>query len=84
MQSSLCKHFNILFSYCHDFAIKIEPLHKKTNKVLGQKQRCRSAPLFSLLGYYNPSSTKIQNFKPLAIFCDCTAWFVSDLDGNPN
>ena len=25
----------------------------------------------------------IQNFKPLAIFCSCTAWFVSDLVGNP-
>ena len=23
------------------------------------------------------------NFKPLAIFCDCTARFVSDLGGNP-
>ena len=26
---------------------------------------------------------KIQNFQPLAIFCNCTAWFVSDLVGNP-
>ena len=25
----------------------------------------------------------IQNFKPLAIFCECTARFVSDLVGNP-
>ena len=23
------------------------------------------------------------NFKPLAIFCSCTAWFVSDLVENP-
>ena len=23
------------------------------------------------------------HFKPLAIFCDCTVWFVSDLVGNP-
>ena len=29
-------------------------------------------PLFSL-----------HNFKPLAILCDCTARFVSDLVGNP-
>ena len=28
-------------------------------------------------------STIIRNFKPLAIFCGCTAWFVSDLVGNP-
>ena len=26
----------------------------------------------------------IQSFKLLAKFCDCTAWFVSDLVGNPN
>ena len=25
-----------------------------------------------------------QNFKPLAIFCSCTAWFVSDQVGNQN
>ena len=24
-----------------------------------------------------------SNFKPLAIFCDCTVWFVSDFVGNP-
>ena len=24
-----------------------------------------------------------RNFKPQAIFCGCTAWFVSDLVGNP-
>ena len=26
---------------------------------------------------------KIRNFKPPAIFCGCTAWFMSDLVGNP-
>ena len=26
----------------------------------------------------------MQNFKILAFFCDCTAWFVSDLVRNPN
>ena len=26
---------------------------------------------------------KIRNFKPLAIFCGCTARFMSDLVGNP-
>ena len=26
---------------------------------------------------------KIWNFKPPAIFCGCTAWFMSDLVGNP-
>ena len=30
-----------------------------------------------------PLLPKTQNFKPLAIFCDCTAQFVSDLVGNP-
>ena len=44
---------------------------------------CGSAsPLFSLHGYYNFSS-KIQNFKLLSCFCDCTSLFVSDLVGNP-
>ena len=26
---------------------------------------------------YDPSTSQIQNFKPLAIFCGCTAGFVS-------
>ena len=25
----------------------------------------------------------VRNFKPLAILCGCTAWFVWDLVGNP-
>ena len=29
------------------------------------------------------SSSKIRNFKLLAIVCGCTDWFVSDLVGNP-
>ena len=31
----------------------------------------------------NTLTYEIRNFKPLAIFCCCTAWFVSDLVGNP-
>ena len=66
---------------------------RKTNNMHMRKQRRRpalrlprswSAPLFSLLRYYNPSSSFIRNFKILAIFCDCTGWFVLDLVGNPN
>ena len=30
-----------------------------------------------------PLLSKSINFKLLAIFCGCTAWFVSDLVGNP-
>ena len=29
------------------------------------------------------STTLIRKFTPLAIFYDCTVWFVSDLVGNP-
>ena len=31
----------------------------------------------------NPLLSKSEIFKPLAIFCDCTVKFVSDLVGNP-
>ena len=31
-----------------------------------------------------PLLSKSENFKPLAIFCSCTAWFVSDQVGNQN
>ena len=30
-----------------------------------------------------PATSKIRNFKPLDIFCDCRARFVSNLVGNP-
>ena len=33
---------------------------------------------------YNSSTFSIRNYKPLAIFCCCTAWFVSDQVGNQN
>ena len=36
---------------------------------------------FSLQGQYNSCTFEVQNFKLLACFCDCTAWFVSDLVG---
>ena len=35
------------------------------------------------LGFQYIDSTIFGNLKPLATFCGCTAWFVSDLDGNP-
>ena len=34
------------------------------------------------LCFHQTNSTIPQNFKPIAIFCDCAAWFVSDLVGN--
>ena len=33
--------------------------------------------------YIDLSTYYIQNFKPLAILCGCTTWYVSDLVGNP-
>ena len=56
-----------------------ESRHEKTNIM-----HIRSAPLFSLHGEYNSSSLCIRNFRPLAISCICTAWFVSDQVGNQN
>ena len=43
-----------------------EPPHEKANN------------LFRLLGKSN-SSSSFRNFKLLAVFCGCTAWFVLDL-----
>ena len=40
-----------------------------------EKQRRRSAAQLP--------AAKIRNFKPVTIFCGCTARFVSDLIGNP-
>ena len=47
---------------------------------------CTADQLLSFLlhGLYNSSSTYTQNFKLLALFCDCTDHFVSDLIGNIN
>ena len=32
---------------------------------------------------FNPSTSEIRDVKPLAIFCGCTSWFMSDLVGTP-
>ena len=66
-----------------------EPSHEKTNNFHMRKQNRRSAvqlqrPCFRHTVMYNSSSTYIQSFRLLALFCNCTAWFVSDLVGNPN
>ena len=64
-----------------------EPSHEKTafciceNKGAYQLHGHGAADqslYFSLHRQYNISSFYIRNFKPLAIFCGCTAWFVSD------
>ena len=39
-------------------------------------------PLLLISKVYISSSTYIQSFKLLALFCDYTAWFVLDLVGN--
>ena len=63
---------------------KSEPHHKKTSFLHMQKQRCRSCNYTTDQGlcFRCIDSTiplpKNRNFKPLAIFCGCTAWFVSD------
>ena len=41
--------------------------------------RCNRAADQCLCFRYVYSTSKIQNFKPLAIFCGCTARFVSNL-----
>ena len=55
-----------------------------------KKQRRRSAVKWPCsravdqrLCLYNRCTPKIRHFKPLAIFCGCTAWFVSHLVENP-
>ena len=57
---------------------------------IGEKTNCRLISCFGtaqlISAYVNPTHTVNRyflNFKPLAIFFGCTAWFVSDLVGNP-
>ena len=42
-----------------------------------------TAPLFSLHFCSLPLLPKPEIFSALAIFCGCTAWFLSELVGNP-
>ena len=46
--------------------------NREADQCLCFRYRDSTIPLFSKF---------IQNFQPLTIFCDCTAWFVSDLVG---
>ena len=57
--------------------------NRDADQLRGNHEADRSAPLISPQGYYNPSTTYIRNFKPIATFCGCTDRFVSDLVGNP-
>ena len=76
----LDKHMlNMLSSENKDIIIiiMIKPvfLHMRQTKA----QISCTAPLFPLNRYYSPFTSYIPNFVPQAIFCGCTAQFVSDL-----
>ena len=70
-----------------------EPRHEKTvffciceNKDADQLRGNREADqrlCFRYIGSTIPQLSKSNDFKPLAIFCGCTAQFVSDLVENP-
>ena len=66
--------------------VLIEHSHEKTNNAYAKTktQHSWSAPLFSPYELHYSSSTYIQSFKLLALFRNCTAWFVSDLVINAN
>ena len=70
----------------------IELHHEKTCFLYMHKKRRRAAALFYAADrclcfcyIYStiPLLPKSENFKPVAIFCGCTAWFVLDLVRNP-
>ena len=56
------------------------------NKGAGQLRSNCEADQRLCFRYTDSTSPRLlipKNFKPLACFCDCTGWFVSDLVGNP-
>ena len=60
----------------------VRDVYAKTKTQISFVVKLISAFVFATRIVQSPLSL-IQNFKPLAIFCDCTARFVSDLVGNP-
>ena len=91
-----CLETTFLFSYyaandaAYDAAHIYEPPHGKTNNLHRQKTKAQisfavTVKLISAFVFTTPIVQfllYLQNFKPLAIFCDCTVRFVSDLFGN--
>ena len=55
----------------------------KTQISFGVTAKLNSAFVFATRKGLSLYFLYIRNFKPLAILCGCTAWFVSDLVGNP-
>ena len=55
--------------------------NKDTDQLRGNRETDQR---FCFRRMNNPSTSLIQYFKHLAIFCDCTARFVSDLVGHPD
>ena len=61
-----------------------EPCHEKTNRInKGADQLRSNCEAEQRFCFRYTDSTVPLLFQPLAIFCDCTGWFVSDLVGNP-
>ena len=54
------------------------------NKDADQLRGNREADQRLCFRYIDPSTLLIRNYKPLAIFCSCTARYLSDLVVNPD
>ena len=64
------------FSLSHPFPPPLPPITIQGNlHVLSH--------LYTSIRYNNPSTSYIRNFKPLAIYCGCTAQLMSVMVGNP-
>ena len=57
--------------------------NKDADQLRGNRE-ADQRPCFRHMDSYYSSSTYIQSFKLLTLSCNCTAWFVWDLGGNPN
>ena len=53
------------------------------NKDADQLRGNREADQRLCFHYIDSAIPLVLNFEPLTILCGCTAWFVSDLVGNP-
>ena len=60
--------------------------HRMKKNCIGETkpQISCGATTFVFATRIDSSSTYIQSFQLLVLCCHCTAWFVSDLIGNPN
>ena len=80
----MVRYHNLTFLVSYMSLVMRKPAYAKTKTQISFAVTAKLISAFVFTTYLEQFLFFLnRNLKPLAIFCSCTAWFVSDQVGNP-